>query len=216
MRRADKLANKFNSNSPTALKQKKLPCSLPGYVFRLRYDGSTITNKLHSTMSKALHQPKTSLLSESKNDWTDLNFNSIHWNVHEHAFKKQMKTNQVMIAKIIHKLVSTNIQKQIFCGKSPVCPSPQSSDETIQHILSCTSPEPTESRRVALLTLQADLAFINTPTAVIEAITHGITMWINNQGLTHHPINAPTVGSTRGPDILLTMAFTEQYHSIGW
>ncbi len=41
-------------------------------------------------------------------------------------------------------------------------------------------------------------------------------MWINNQGAEQHPAHAPTVGSLRGPDVLLTTAFTEQYNSIGW
>ena len=41
-------------------------------------------------------------------------------------------------------------------------------------------------------------------------------MWIQKQGAGQHPVHAPTVGLLRGPDILLTAAFTEQYHSIGW
>ncbi len=76
--------------------------------------------------------------------------------------------------------------------------------KSMQQILSCTSPEPTECRGVALLTLQADLTSINAPTAVIEAKIHGINMWINNQGATQYPVHAPTFGSMRGADILLT------------
>jgi hypothetical protein len=117
--RADKFADKFNSNLPTDFKQEKLPCSLPGYAIRLRRDGYTISNKLYSTMSKAFHQPKQVSYLKSKNDWTDSNFNSIHWDAHEHAFKHQMRTNQNMIANVIHKLVTTNIQNYKFYGKSP-------------------------------------------------------------------------------------------------
>jgi hypothetical protein len=51
---ADRLANKFNENPSSALKQIKMSCPLSGYAIRLVYDGSTITNKL----SKALHKQK--------------------------------------------------------------------------------------------------------------------------------------------------------------
>jgi hypothetical protein len=72
----------------------------------------------------------------------------------------------------------------------------------MHHILSCASPGPTESKRVTLLNLQADLTSIKTPKEVIEAITYRINQWITNQGSTQHPIHALTVGSMRGPDIL--------------
>ena len=56
----------------------------------------------------------------------------------------------------------------------------------------------------------------STPPQVTEAIIYGIKMWINNQNTEQSSAHAPTVGSLRGPDVLLTAAFTEQYHSIGW
>ncbi len=40
---------------------------------------------------------------------------------------------------------------------------------------------------------------------------------ILKKGLGLQPqVYAPTVGAVRGPDILLTAGFTDQYHSIGW
>lgn len=45
---------------------------------------------------------------------------------------------------------------------------------------------------------------------------HGITVWISNHDATQRPVHASTVGSIRGPDMLSTTAFIEQYHSIGW
>jgi hypothetical protein len=66
------------------------------------------------------------------------------------------------------------------------------------------------------ITRNTDLLTINTPPKVVEAIIYGTEQWINNQAAAHHTVHAPTVGSLRGPDILLTAAFTEQYQSIGW
>jgi hypothetical protein len=41
-------------------------------------------------------------------------------------------------------------------------------------------------------------------------------MWTGNQRAPQRPVHATTTGSLYGPDILLTSAFTEQYHTIGW
>ncbi len=57
---------------------------------------------------------------------------------------------------------------------------------------------------------------IRTPVKVISAILHGITMWVHMQTETDLRVHAPTVGSLRGPDVLLTAAFTEQFQSTGW
>jgi hypothetical protein len=131
---ADKLATKFNAHPPSTLKQRRMPCPLPGYATRLVYDGSTITNKLYKTMLKALHRPKFISYLKQKNNWTDSTFHSIHWDAHEHAFISHTRNNQIMIAKIIHKLVNTNYQNHKFYGKSPLCPCCQDSVETLQHI----------------------------------------------------------------------------------
>jgi hypothetical protein len=213
---ADKLATNFNAHPPPTLKQMRMPCLLPGYAIRLVYDGSTITNKLYKTMSIALHGQKFVSYLKQKHNWTDHMFRSIHWNAHERAFKSHTRTNQIMIAKIIHNLVNTNYQNNKFYGKSPLCPCCQTSAETLQHILSCTSQGSTETREAALRTLETDLTSINTPPQVTEAIAYGIQTWINNQNNEQTSAHAPTVGSLRGPDVLLTAAFHEQYHSIGW
>lgn len=111
---ADKLATKFNACPPTVLKQVRMPCTVPGYAIRLVYDGSTITNKLHKTMSQALHGPKFVSHLKQKNDWNDSTFQRIHWDAHERAFTSHTRNNQIMIAKIIHKLVNTNYQNHKF------------------------------------------------------------------------------------------------------
>ena len=121
-----------------------------------------------------------------------------------------------MITKVIHKLVNTIHKSRQFYGKSPLCPCCETQDETLQHILSCTSSGSAEARKNALLTLQTDLTALDTPPPVLEAILHGTNMWIINQGDEHRPVHATTVGSLKGPDILLTAAFTEQFHNIGW
>ncbi len=147
---ANRLANKFNENPPSTLKQHKMPCPLSGYAIRLVYDSSTITDKLYRTMSSALHRQKFISYLKQKHNWTDYIFQSINWDAHDRAFKSHTKNSQIMIAKIIHKLVNTNYQNHKFYGTSPLSPSCQESDETLTHILSCPSQGPTDTRRSAL------------------------------------------------------------------
>lgn len=64
--------------------------------------------------------------------------------------------------------------------------------------------------------MQADLIAINTPSTVIKAITHGTLEWECTQTQPSLSVHATTSGSLQGPDIFLTMAFTDQFHNTGW
>jgi hypothetical protein len=213
---ADQLAGKFNKNPPRVLKQQSLPCSLPGYSIRLIHDGSTITTRLYSTMSVALHRRGFITYLQTKHGWSDYVFNLIQWDAHEKAFKNLPRHKKIAMAKLIHNLVNTNLQNQKFYGKSPLCPSCQTSEETWAHVFTCGSKGSIESRIIALQVLQKDLAAINTPEEVIAAITHGMEMWERSQTHPQLPVHALTAGSLCGPKVLLTAAFTDQFHSIGW
>jgi hypothetical protein len=64
--------------------------------------------------------------------------------------------------------------------------------------------------------LKKDLFSINTPVEVIDAIMHGMDMWECSQSTQQLPVHALTAGSLKGSHVLLTAAFTNQFHSIGW
>jgi hypothetical protein len=55
---------------------------------------------------------------------------------------------------------------------------------------------------------------LHTPQQIINAIKHGSHHWIKETD--PHQVKALTRGSMLLGDIFLTVAFTEQYHSIGW
>lgn len=122
----------------------------------------------------------------------------------------------MMIAKLIHNLVNTNKQNNKYYGTSPLCPSCNIEIETMAHVLTCQSPGAAANRAQALSILQADLAAINTPSQVIDAINHGTLEWERTQRQPHTSVHAKTRGSLQGPDMLLTMAFTDQFQNIGW
>ena len=71
-------------------------------------------------------------------------------------------------------------------------------------------------RNQALQELQKDLNHINTPSEVVEALSHGIIMWLRQQNDPDCVVQVLTAGSLKSTDMLLTMAFYEQFHTIGW
>jgi hypothetical protein len=121
-----------------------------------------------------------------------------------------------MIAKQIHNLFNTNQQNHKYYGKSTFCPSCSSEVETLPHVLSHQSSGASKSRALALSVLQADLTTIGTPPSAIAAITHGTLEWECTQRQQEYFVHAITRGSLQGPDMLLTRAFTDQFHTIGW
>lgn len=82
--------------------------------------------------------------------------------------------------------------------------------------LQSSSPASEENRTQALQGLQWDLKHINTPSEVVEALTHGINMWLWGQHDPEYVVRAQTAGSLKNTGMLLTMAFYEQFHTIGW
>lgn len=167
-------------------------------------------------MSQQRHRAVLKDYIKKKSGWTEDVFSQVDWDAHETAFKQLTRGNKIMVAKLIHKLVNTNKQNQLFYGKSPLCPCCQSSEESLPHLLSCDSDSAMEHRNKALLELQSNLKTINTPMEVIDAIKYGMLQWIAGQQGEHTTVHALTAGSLRGPDISLTMAFTDQFHTIGW
>jgi hypothetical protein len=121
-----------------------------------------------------------------------------------------------MVAKLIHKVINTNQQNHKFYGKSPLCPSCHTAEESWTHIFTCGSEGCTENCKVSLTELQKNLHALNTPPEVIAGIIFGMEMWEQSQTNQQLKVHAFTVGSLRSSHVLLTAAFTEQFHIIGW
>jgi hypothetical protein len=213
---ADSLATSFNSVPHPNFKPRLQPIAHPHYGARILYEGSTITNKLRSLMAQALHRPALVSHLIRKNKWEERTFHLVHWDAHEMAFKRLTSSCQITTAKLIHDLVNTNVQNYRYYNISPKCPCCLTVDETFHHVLSCSSTTAAEYREQALQQLQKDLKSINTPSEVVDALSHGKTMWLKRQIDSDCTVRASTVGSLKGTDILLTMAFNEQFHKIGW
>jgi hypothetical protein len=110
----------------------------------------------------------------------------------------------------LSKYKSTN---SLFYGTSNLCPGCQLEEETFEHVLRCSLPATVQFREEQLEVLSSNLKRIHTPEQVVITIMHGFQVWLTPTCLTSR---APTAGSLKGQDILLTTAYHEQLHSIGW
>jgi hypothetical protein len=132
------------------------------------------------------------------------------------AFRCLTRSRQITTAKLIHDIANTNVQNHRYYNKSPKFLCCLTIDETITHVLSCLSTSAAEYRNQALQQPQKDLKSINTPSEVVEALSHGTTMWLRRQIDPYCAVRALTAGTLKGTDMLLTMAFNKQFHTIGW
>jgi hypothetical protein len=132
------------------------------------------------------------------------------------AFKCLTCSRQIATTKLIHDLTDTNVQNHRHYHKSYKFPCCLTMDETFARVLSCSSNASNEHRNQALQELQKDLKSTNTPSAVEDAMYHVINMWLCQQNDPECVVQALTAGSLKGSDMLLTMAFHEQFHTIGY
>jgi len=102
----------------------------------------------------------------------------------------------------------------MYYGSSSLCPCCQVEIETFSHVFKCKSPSASHHRTMALESLQKNLKNIHTPENMVIALLHGITQWTTEVPIAQ--VRALTMESLQASNVVLTSAFAEQYHSIGW
>lgn len=151
-----------------------------------------------------------------KTHWSQSTFDLIHWNAHGTAFKQLTTAQQISTAKLIHQLANTNRQNHLYYKTSPTCPCCQEAEETFEHVLLYPAEAVANHREIALQELTTSLEKLATPPPVVEAIIHGTLSWLNHSHDGTRAVRAQVAGSLRAADVLLTSAFQEQYHTVGW
>jgi hypothetical protein len=135
----------------------------------------------------------------------------VDWDAFSKASKKLPRWQQLSYCKIIHELINTNVQNSKLYNKDPSCPCCLQCPETLEHILKCQEPSIKENRMALQRTLQEYLEKIKTPQTILDTILYGLNHWEKDQA-----VRAPTRGSLKPLDILLTNAYTEQSQELGW
>jgi hypothetical protein len=148
--------------------------------------------------------------------WSESTFHSVDWDSHEKAIMNKSRFERISIVKLIHGLYQTNERNNKYyrtTDKYPIC---QDKTETLSHVLTCKDPLMIEYRVTQLEDLKASLIKIKTPELIIETVLYGIKHWTAQEDGDDKKVKAPSAGSVKPAEILLTQAFAEQQDSIGW
>jgi len=172
-----------------------------------------ITLKWYTTLSKQKYDQLLKLYILKKTKWHLRLFDKVDWEAHQRAFRKQTRFQQIGLAKIIHNLANTNRQNSLLYNTNPLCPLCEISEETFEHVLTCSDARASNHRDEQLQQLKRSLGVNGTPTVIINYIMQGFQHWINPISSTSR---APTYSSVNGPEVLLTAAYHEQFHELGW
>ncbi len=177
------------------------------------HENTVITSKLFNFVTKALHDKALGDHVIREAGWTQQTFQLADWDAHERAFWRILRFTRHYTSKMIHSLLNTNRQNRIYYGKFDQCPFCQTSEETMEHIFLCQHATAAQTRRHQLQVLLDTLAGANTPKLIVDTIRRGFTSW---EAAPLHPVRATTAESLCGPDAVLTSAFHEQFHHLGW
>jgi hypothetical protein len=212
---ADTVASYYQSHQQPIFKTARKPLPPPNYRVRLIHDTTVITSKVYQTLAQAMHEKPIASYIQCKAKWSPYVVSLVNWDAHERAFKCLRRQQKISVAKLVHNLVNTNHQNHLYYKTSPLCPICGVAEETLEHVLNCDYPATRTCRNECLLQLEKELQQINTPNIVVCTILHGFSDWLlgHRQSSRSHAL---TVGSLHGSDMLLTTAYTEQFHSIGW
>jgi hypothetical protein len=206
----DDLASRHLERPPKTFTPKKFPEAPPGYRVILCYDKSVKTLKYYSTLAKIHHDDQLKHYILRKTQWSATVFNKVSWKAHQRAFSRMTKFQQIASAKLVHNLANFNRQNILLYKSTPLCPLCNEYEETFQHVLQCREASALNHREAQLNTLETHLVNIQTPREIVRAILHGFREWQDSR----QQSRAVTFGSVYGPDVLLTLAYHEQFLDI--
>ena len=162
---------------------------------------------------KNLHDASIQEHIRQKAGWDTSHFNKIHWDAHERASHTLPRFTRYNTAKLIHGLINTNKQNNLYYGTSLLCPICKQEIETKEHVFKCSNPSAAPNRHEHLTALLKTLKQVNLDQNIVKTINYGFTAWSKDQ---QEPVRPPTAGSLRGPDAVLMTAFHKQYRILGW
>jgi hypothetical protein len=179
----------------------------------LLFNGSIITSRLYSFLSAQLYTPSLIHHIQRKANWSPSVFNMLDWDAHGSAFQCLSHQQKLFMAKLIYQLINISCQNHLFYGPSNLCPCCGVEEMTLAHLLLCSDNRMASARITELEALITSLSKIGTPSAILDSITNGFKAWISNNTGT---VWASSAGQLGAAAALLTTAFHEQFHSIGW
>jgi hypothetical protein len=214
--RADSLATSAHRRLPGQYATQPVVPAPPGYRVRLFNRKGLIASKYYQFLAQAHHEQPLIEHILRKTGWSKEVFNSIDWDAHHRAIRRLSRFQRIGIAKLVHHLSNTNRQNHLLYGTSDQCPGCGTYEETFEHVLRCSFAITTQVRSVALERPYDSLVAIGTPPKLCGIIKEGFRDWLDPTFPSNRRSRPSTFGSLRPENILLTQAYTAQYHSIGW
>jgi hypothetical protein len=135
----------------------------------------------------------------------------VNWDAHGQAFHRLSRQQKISTAKLLHQLINTNRQNKLYYRISDLCRGCGLHEESFHHLLTCPDSSMVDCRVAALDNLLTSLKAIGTPNQIVDALKHDFQSW----DMVSHPV-ALTAGQLGASATLLTTAFHEQVHHIGW
>jgi hypothetical protein len=182
----------------------------------LKSDRGLLSSKYYKVMAQAHHDKPIIDYILKKTGWNMATFQGADWDSHERAFKHLTRFQRISISKLIHNLSNTNRQNRLLYGTLDLCPGCAAEEETFEHVLRCSSPDTAKVCAAAVEGLQKSLIAIGTPTPIHEVIRKGFQAWLDPGFSPSRRSRPATFGSLCPEDILITQAYYNQFHTIGW
>jgi hypothetical protein len=135
----------------------------------------------------------------------------IDWDSHGLAFRRLSRQRKISTAKLIHQLINTNRQNNLYYGDSPTCPCCKHIEESFLHVLSCSDVSAIAHRSSALSHLLSSLKQIGTPPKIITAFEHGFQHWMASSTRIHAPHSRSTRLDCGPPDYSLSRAVSRYW-----
>jgi hypothetical protein len=212
---ADVMAGAFRKNPPHGFKTRFLPENQPSHSAILLHEGSAITSKIKSIVYSSMFAKKLQDTICKNAAWSDREFCKVNWAAHEAAFKSLTRFRRIAVAKLVHGLWNSGSQKILINATvDGTCPCCRQTEESLDHIYQCSAPSVVENREILLESLRSYMLSIQTPAQVVSSFVAGVDWWLNPMETSTRPV-APSAGSVRPFDMMLTDAFVDQT-ALGW
>jgi len=214
--RVDQLATTAYGLLPREFQTKGAIPPPPGYRIRLLSQNGIITSKYYTMLSTAHHDQPLVEYIVKKTKWSPATFCTVDWAAHDRAFRRLSRFQHIGISKMIHNLSNTHRQNRLLYGHSDLCPGCRVNEETFEHVLQCSHAPTALVCTEALLVLDQSLTATATNKKVSEVMLGGFRDWLDPNFKSDRRSSPSTFGSVRPDDMLITAAYTHQFHTLGW
>ncbi len=190
------MAKDYNSQHRRALLLDIDNLLSPCEEVALQFKEVVITSNMKKVIEENIHiEPlKETIMKDT--GWSESTFQGVDWDIYEKALMRKSRFERISIVKLIHGLYQTNERNNKFYHTTGLCPICTDKTEMLSHVLTCG-----EHTMVAYR-------------SIIDALIYGLQEWSTQEERVDRRVQAPSAGSAKPADILVTQAFVEQWDTI--